>query len=419
MFALIDCNNFYASCERLFRPDLRNKPVIVLSNNDGCVIALSNEAKKLGIKMGVPYFEVKQFCREYNVQVFSSNYTLYGDLSERVMRVIEENWPHTEIYSIDEAFLNLTGLKSREAFSFCEDLQKKIFKFTGIPVSIGIGKTKTLSKIANRIAKKILQTPLFDVTDQYFWLEKIEVGDIWGVGRQWERKLRNFGVQTAADLTKLNLSFVRKNFNVVLQRTVMELNGIPCLELEVPEPKQSIISSCSFGGVQNNYLFVREAISHHCATAWAKMRDEGLLAQHLSVFIRSNPFREDLKQYSNMVGFRLVNPTDDIRVLTKMAKFCLKKIYRSEIYYHKSGVILADLIDKKYRQVDLFNQPENSTLLQTETLMNLMDTINEKYGSRTIRLAAEGFKKQWSMRRELKSPNYTTQWLELPTVYVR
>ena len=419
MFALIDCNNFYASCERLFRPDLRQKPVIVLSNNDGCVIALSNEAKKLGIKMGIPYFEVKQFCREHNVQVFSSNYTLYGDLSERVMRVIEENWPHTEIYSIDEAFLNLTGLKSREASNFCEDLQKKIFKFTGIPVSIGIGKTKTLSKIANRIAKKILQIPLFDVTDQYFWLEKIEVGDIWGVGRQWERKLRNFGVRTAADLTKLNLAFVRKNFNVVLQRTIMELNGIPCLELEVPEPKQSIISSCSFGGVQNNYLYVREAISHHCATAWAKMRDEGLLAQHLSVFIRSNPFREDLKQYSNMVGFRLVNPTDDIQVLTKMAKFCLKKIYRPEIHYHKSGVILADLIDKKYRQGDLFNQPEKSTLLQTETLMNLMGSINEKYGSRTIRLASEGFKKQWNMRRELKSPNYTTQWLELPTVYVR
>ncbi|HAT3877868.1 TPA: Y-family DNA polymerase [Legionella pneumophila] len=420
MFALIDCNNFYASCERLFRPDLRTTPIIVLSNNDGCVVARSNEAKALGIKMGVPYFEVKGLCKQHNVQVFSSNYTLYGDLSHRVMTVIEANWPDTEIYSIDEAFLNLKTLSEDKIDTFCTYLQKTILKHTGIPVSIGIGRTKTLAKVANHVAKKKLKIAVFNVTNQEeHWLSHLEVDDIWGVGRQWYKKLIGFGVTNALELSKLNPRFVKDRFNVVLQRTVLELRGKPCLELEEIAPKQSIMSSCSFGGLQSDFGFIQEAISHHCGTAWAKMRRQGLITQHLSVFVRSNPFREDLAQYSNSIGFRLVNPTDDVRYLTAAAKLCLKKIYRKGIQYHKCGVLLADLIDKQYRQMDLFHQPSDEKIIETEKVMKLICGINQKYGSRTMRLAAEGFRKSWSMKRQLKSPHYTTRWSELPIAYLK
>lgn len=420
MYALIDCNNFYASCERLFRPDLKNLPIIVLSNNDGCVVARSNEAKELGIKMGIPYFEVKGLCNQHKVQVFSSNYTLYGDLSNRVMTIIESNWPDTEIYSIDEAFLNLKTLPEDKIDSFCWDLQKMIIKNTGIPVSIGIGRTKTLAKVANHVAKKKLKIPVFNVTNQEKqWLPLLAVDDIWGVGRQWHKKLLGFGVTNAYELSQLNPRFVKDQFNVVLQRTVLELSGKPCLELEEIAPKQSIMSSCSFGGLQSDLGFIQEAISHHCGTAWAKMRRQGLIAQHLSVFIRSNPFREDLAQYSNSIGFCLINPTDDVRYLTKAAKLCLKKIYRKGIQYHKSGVLLANLIDKQYRQMDLFHQPSDEQLFEGEKIMTLMDSINQRYGPRTIRLAAEGFRKSWSMKRQLQSPHYTTRWSALPVAYLK
>lgn len=419
MFALVDCNNFYASCERLFRPDLRTTPIIVLSNNDGCVVARSNEAKALGIKMGVPYFETKALCKQHKVKVFSSNYTLYGDISQRVMSVIEEDWPETEIYSIDEAFLNLSTLPTSAHEKFCWALQKKILRHTGIPTSIGIGPTKTLAKLANHIAKKKMKTPVFAIEHNSKWLQEIEVNEVWGVGFQWTKKLFALGVRTAKDLAVLDRQLVKKKFNVVLQRTVLELNGISCIGLDIPEPKQSIMSSCSFGGLQNDYQVIREGISHHCATAWSKMRKQNLIAQHLSIFLRSNPFRNDLLQYSSIIGFRLVNPTDDLRMLTRCALYCLRKIYKPEIHYHKSGVLLADLVDKRYRQMDLFNQPSEHLLNTSDKVMNAMDLVNKKYGERTIRLAAEGFKKEWSMKRQLKSPNYTTRWSELPIVIAR
>ncbi|KTC86334.1 Y-family DNA polymerase [Legionella brunensis] len=420
MFALIDCNNFYASCERLFRPDLATTPIVVLSNNDGCVIARSNEAKALGIQMGVPFFKVKGLCKQHNVQVFSSNYTLYGNLSHRVMTVIEENWPDTEIYSIDEAFLNLKTLPEGKIDAFCWDLQKKIFRNTGIPISIGVGRTKTLAKVANHVAKKKLNTPVFNVTHQEErWLPHLEVDDIWGIRHQWHKKLVSLGVTNAYELSKLNPRFVKDHFNVVLQRTVLELSGTSCLELEAIAPKKTIMSSCSFGELQSDFGFIQEAISHHCGTAWDKMRRQGLIAQHLSVFIRSNPFREDLAQYSNSIGFRLVNPTDDVRYLTTAAKLCIKRIYRKGIQYHKCGVLLADLIDRQYRQMDLFHQPSDEKFFETEKVMSLINEINQKYGPRTIRLAAEGFQKSWSMKRQLKSPHYTSRWSELPLVFLR
>ncbi|WED43532.1 Y-family DNA polymerase [Legionella cardiaca] len=420
MFALIDCNNFYASCERLFRPDLRNLPLIVLSNNDGCVVARSNEAKEIGIKMGVPYFEVKGLCKQHNVHVFSSNYALYENLSHRVMTVIEENWPHTEIYSIDEAFLNVKSLPEDKIDAFCWHLQKTILKSTGIPISIGIGRSKTLAKVANHVAKKKLKIPVFNVTNQEeHWLVHLKLNEVWGIGHQWYKKLIEFGITNAYELSTMNPQFVKDHFNVVLQRTVLELSGKPCLELEEIAPKQSIMSSCSFGSLQSNFGFMQEAISHHCGIAWTKMRQQGLATQYMSVFIRSNPFRKDLTQYSNSIGFRLVNPTDDMRYLITAAKFCLERIYRKGIQYQKCGVLLADLTGKQCQQMDLFHQPSDQKLLETEKIMTLIDEINRKYGPRTLWPAAEGFHKSWSMKRQLKSPHYTTRWSDLPLAFLR
>lgn len=416
MFALIDCNNFYASCERLFRPDLRDKPIVVLSNNDGCVIARSNEAKALGIKMGEPFFQIKALCKQHKVHVFSSNYTLYGDLSQRVMSTIEEAWNEVEIYSIDEAFLDLSTMPSSLHVSFCEDLQKMILKVTGIPTSIGVGPTKTLAKIANHLCKKELKIPVFNVAGNSHWLGRVGVGDVWGVGRQWQKKLMDKGIYTALDLSQLNPHVIKKQYNVVLMRTVMELQGIPCGGLEETEPNKSIISSKSFGEMQTQFSALTQAISSHCARACEKARKQNLLASRIYVNIRSNPFRQDLEQYSKSIAFRLVNPTADTRIITKVAKLCLKKLYKPGIQYKKVGVMLEDLIDKTTLQLDLFHQPATEELNKRIQLMSVFDTINNRFGSHTIRLASEGYSKPWAMRSQMKSPCYTTRWSELPLV---
>lgn len=416
MFALIDCNNFYASCERLFRPDLRDKPIVVLSNNDGCVIARSNEAKALGIAMGEPYFKIKALSKQHKVHVFSSNYTLYGDLSSRVMSVIEASWPEVEVYSIDEAFLDLSSMPAAMHESFCTQLQKAILKSVGIPTSIGIGPTKTLAKIANHICKKELKIPVFNVSEQRHWLTKIRVGDVWGVGRQWQKKLITKGINTAFDLAQLNAHLIKKQYNVVLMRTIMELQGIPCAGLEVSEPKQSIMSSKSFGEMQTQFAPIAQAISSHCARACEKARSQNLVAQRLYVFIRGNPFRQDLEQYSNSMECRLVNPTDDTRIITKVAKLCLKKLFKPGVHYKKVGVMLEDLVNKSTMQLDLFHQPSDESLLKKDILMSLLDNINTRFGSHTIKLAAEGYAKPWAMRSQMRSPCYTTRWAELPIV---
>lgn len=245
------------------------------------------------------------------------------------------------------------------------------------------------------------------------------IQDVWGVGRQYCKQLTALGIKNALELSQMNPRFIKDRFNVVLQRTVLELSGKPCLDLEEIAARQSIMSSCSFGTLQTDFACIQEAISHHCSTAWAKMRRQGLTTQHLSVFIRSNSFREDLAQYSNSIGFRLVNPNDDLRHLTTIAKQGLKRIYRRGIQYHKCGVLLADLIDKQYYQKDLFHQPSDEQLFAAEKVMGLIDGINQKYGPKTMRLAAEGFRKSWSMKRQLKSPHYTTRWSELPVAYLK
>lgn len=416
MFAIIDCNNFYASCERLFQPALRDKPILVLSNNDGCVIARSNEAKALGFKMGDPYFQVKALCKQHKVHVFSSNYSFYGDMSWRVMSVIEENWPEVEIYSIDEAFLDLSTLAPAEQEAFCQQLQKKILRYTGIPVSIGIGPTKTLAKLANYVAKRELKIPVFNISNQRFWLAKIAVGDVWGVGRQWDKKLFQQGIYTAQDLANADLRGIKDAFNVILQRTVLELRGTPCAGLEVAEPRKSIVSSRSFGKLQTEYSSMAESVSSHCARACEKLRQQELVARHLSVFIHTNRFRSDLPQYHNSIGFKLVHPTDDVRYLTRCAKWCLRKIFRSGFHYQKAGVYLSDLIPKQGVQMDLFNQPSDQELKHTEQFMSVLEAVNNKYGRHTLRLAAEGYVQPWAMRTQLCSPSYTTKWSDLPLV---
>ncbi|HAT7809705.1 TPA: Y-family DNA polymerase [Legionella pneumophila] len=417
MFALVDCNNFYASCERLFRPDLQDVPIVVLSNNDGCCIARSNEAKALGIAMGEPYFKIKSLCARHGVKAFSSNYTLYGNISHRVMCTIEECWPHMEIYSIDEAFLDLRSLPMDCHDSFCQELQKKILKHTGIPTSIGIGRTKTLAKAANHLCKKILKIPVFNIaSNREQWLRKISVGDVWGVGRQWENKLIVRGIHTAYDLARTNTHLLKKSFNVVLMRTALELQGIACGGLEEVEPMQSIMSSKSFGQMQTQFTSIAESVSSHCARAVEKMRRQHLNCQRMVVFVHTNRFREDLAQHFQSIEFRFINPTDDLRLITKIAKRCLERIFKPGLYYKKSGVCLHDLIPKDSRQLDLFHQPSDEQLHHTEQLMGVLDQINQKYGRSTIRLAAEGSSKPWAMRAELKSPAYTTRWSDVPQV---
>lgn len=416
MYALIDCNNFYASCERLFRPDLRNQPIVVLSNNDGCVIARSNEAKALKIKMGEPYFKIKALCQQHHIHVFSSNYALYGDLSHRVMSIIENSWTSVEIYSIDEAFLDLSTLPAHQHDDFCIALQRYILKSTGIPTSIGIGQTKTLAKIANHVCKKELNIPVFNICNQRDWLKRIDIADVWGVGRQWTKKLQAIGILTAADLAAFNPNSLRSQFNVILMRTAMELQGTPCCGIQDTSIHQSIVSSRSFGNMQTEFQPLAQAVSSHVARAYEKLRHQHAQVLRLTVFVQTNPFRRDLLQYNNKIQFKLVQPTDDLRLLTRIARRCLFKIYKTGFQYKKVGVYFEELISQKYQQLDLFNQPTESLLHKKDDLMNLLDGINQKFGRHTIKLAAEGFVKPWAMRADMQSPHYTTQWSDLPTV---
>ncbi|CEG58787.1 Y-family DNA polymerase [Legionella fallonii] len=419
MFALIDCNNFYASCERLFRPDLRDRPIVVLSNNDGCVIARSNEAKALGITMGAPFFQIKALCQQHQVHAFSSNYTLYGDLSHRVMMTIEEQWPHLQIYSIDEAFLDLSSMPSFMREPFCCDLQKKILKNTGIPTSIGIGQTRTLAKIANHVARKIVKSPVVDISgSQNYWMQQIDVGDVWGIGCQWVHKLNKQGIQTAHDLAMTNHHLLKKQFNVVLMRTAMELQGISCASLDDAGTRQSILSSKSFGQMQTDFSSLAQSLSSHCARAVEKLRRQKLVTQRLWVFVHTNRFRDDLVQYFPSIELKFINPTDDLRLITTSAKRCLRRIFKPGYHYKKAGVCLEDLSPKNPRQLDMFHQPSDEQLTHTEQLMSVLDSINQRFGRQTIRLAAEGYSKPWAMRAELKSPAYTTRWTELAHVRI-
>ena len=411
--ALIDCNNFYASCERIFNPRLIGKPIVVLSNNDGCIITRSAEAKELGIKMGEPYFKAKKIIDKNNVRVFSSNYSLYGDISQRVMETLARFASDVEIYSIDEAFLGLNGFENYELSKYCQYIRRTIKQWVGIPVSIGVSTTKTLSKIANNLAKKnkeydgvcILKS-WFDINEA---LKLTSIEDVWGIGRRLSIFLKKYKINTAYDFTQLDKGWIRKNMGVVGEKTFLELCGVSCIELElIPSDKKSCCVSRSFSKPVEKIDDLEESVSSYGTRVAEKIREEGLVAESMSIFVLTNYFNRKEKQYSNSIKLQLPYPTNNSIKIVKRALEGIKKIYRQGYRYKKAGVILYGLTKAKQTRGLLDYDRESS-----DSIMNTLDRINERYGSSTIRLASEGVDKSWSMRRESVSPCYTTRFDDL------
>lgn len=419
VFALVDCNNFYASCEKLFRPDLKDTPVVVLSNNDGCVVARSREAKSLGIKMGVPAFQIKAEMQRHGILAFSSNYALYADLSSRVMRTLEEMAPRVEVYSIDEAFLDLTGIESALSLvEFGQQVRARIGHWIGITVCVGIAPTKTLAKLANHAAKKYPATQgVVDLTNpdrQRRLLALVPVDDVWGVGRRLSKRLNALGITTALDLANASPRAIRDQFSVVLERTVRELNGESCIELEeIPPTKKQIVCSRSFGVKVTHFELLREAVCEYATRATEKLRKEQQQAKVLTVFIRTSPFKDNEPQYSNSASGELLIPSCDTRDFIELANHLLKRIWKDGFRYAKAGVMLSDFYDPGMFQPGLFD--DVSTRSNSQQLMSVLDTINQS-GAGKVFFAGQGTKKDWSMKREHLSPAYTTRWDQLPRV---
>lgn len=416
--ALIDCNNFYASCERVFNPKLEGKPIIVLSNNDGMIIARSNEAKAVGIQMGEPLFKVQELVRKYDVKVFSSNYTLYGDMSHRVMTALEKFSPDVEIYSIDEAFVSLEGFESRNLDKYCRMIRNSIKKWTGIPVSVGIAQTKTLAKLANRRAKKAKELGgVLDLyTDQSIIEEHLrdtEVADIWGVGRQYTKVLKAHSIYTAQDFVNAPTEWVRKRMTVMGQRTQFELRGTPCITMETSRPdKKSIVSSRSFGKVTDSKQDLSEAIAYFTSIAAEKLRRQQSAAHILHVFIRTNPFK-DLEQYHNGVMMEFPIATNSTAELIEFAQRGLNQIFREGFMYHKVGVMLSELVYSDDTQPSFFDTVDRE---KSARIMTILDSVNKQYGANTLQYAAAGTRRSWRTKSDRKSPRYTTNWKELPVV---
>ena len=419
VFALVDCNNFYASCEKLFRPDLKDTPVVVLSNNDGCVVARSREAKLLGIKMGVPVFQIKAEMQRHGILAFSSNYALYADLSSRVMRTLEEMAPRVEVYSIDEAFLDLTGIESAISLvEFGQQVRERIGHWIGITVCVGIAPTKTLAKLANHAAKKYPATQgVVDLTNpdrQRRLLALVPVDDVWGVGRRLSKRLNALGITTALDLANASPRAIRDQFSVVLERTVRELNGESCIELEeIPPTKKQIVCSRSFGEKVTHFELLREAVCEYATRATEKLRKEQQQAKVMTVFIRTSPFKDNEPQYSNSASGELLIPSCDTRDFIELANHLLKRIWKDGFRYAKAGVMLSDFYDPGMFQPGLFD--DISTRSNSQQLMSVLDTINQS-GAGKVFFAGQGTKKDWSMKREHLSPAYTTRWDQLPRV---
>ena len=417
LVALVDCNNFYASCERVFKPDLEGKPIVILSNNDGCIVARSNEAKALGIPMGAPLHLWKDLIQQHQIHVFSSNYALYGDLSRRVMRLLARYSPHQEIYSIDESFLDFTGMPHPVAHAM--RLRHEIRKRTGIPVAVGIASTKTLAKLANFCAKKrepwkamgVCNLNDLEPVALRELLSSIEVGEVWGVGYRSVKKLAALGLTTVEQLKTADAKIIRQHFSVVMERTVAELNGIACLEMEEIHPdKQQIVSSCSFGHLVTSLNELEASIASHVARGVEKLRGQGSVAALLTVFIQTNPFRTQDRQYSPSLTVSLVLPSDDVFILQKAANQALGQLYKPEYQYKKAGIMLSGIFPNTVRQDDLFAPPPDAA---RQSLLKVLDQINRQYGRGAVKTATELLGKSWHMRQTLRSPRYTTCWEEL------
>lgn len=419
--ALVDVNNFYVSAERVFNPKLEGKPVAVLSNNDGCVVARSAEVKALGVPMGEPWFKLKDLARKHGIIALSSNYALYADMSNRVMSVLADFSPRQEIYSIDECFLDLAGLPG-ERSRIGQDIRNRIQKWVGVPVCVGIAPTKTLAKLANHCAKKALagQEGVCDFTAMSErelgpLLSSIDVGEIWGVGRKLSAHLKVGGIETVRQLRDFDVTRLRSRFGVVMERTVRELRGTSCLEMtEISPPKQQIISSRSFGKYVTNLQELEEAVSAYMGRAAEKLRAQDSVAATAYVYIRTNPHKEGEPQYSPGMMVGLPHPTNDTRLLTEAVLACLYRIYRPEFRYQKAGVMLSDITPAGIIQRDLFTQAQAAG--RSDRLMETLDRINNRMGPGTLRLASEGIGQGWRMKRGNMSPAYTTRWSELPVV---
>lgn len=417
--ALVDVNNFYASCERLFRPDLAHKPVLVLSNNDASVIARSKEVKALGIKMGMPAFQIEHLVRKHNIHCFSSNYALYADMSARVMSTLEQLTPRIEVYSIDEAFADLTGtehLCSLEEYG--QDLKDKIAKWVGLPVCVGIAPTKTLAKLANHGAKTYPGTKgVVDLTDpqrQEKLMKLVPVGEVWGVGSRISKRLNALGITTAYELSRYNPRAARGQFSVVLERTIRELNGESCIELEeAPPTKQQIICSRSFGRKIKDYEVMREALCSYTARAIEKLRAEQREAKMINVFIRTSPFIDPQQQYSNSATRVLELPSADSRDFIRVVTELLTRLWRDGFEYAKAGVMISDFYEPGTQQIDMFSDDQGRP--KSRELMNAIDSINGS-GLGKVFYAAQGTARNWTMKREKLSPAYTTRWSDLPKV---
>ena len=419
-FALVDGNNFYVSCERVFNPKLEGRPVVVLSNNDGCVVARSAEVKALGVKMAVPWFQLKDLARKYGILAYSSNYTLYADMSNRMMRVLSTYSPQQEIYSIDECFLGFDGFPKADLFGMGQHIRRQVKQWVGIPVCVGIASTKTLAKLANHSAKKSLAGAdgvcdfgQMNAIELDTLFDRIGVGEVWGVGRRLSERLAGMGVTTVRSLRDADARMIRDTFSVVLERTVMELRGISCLELEELAPaKKQIMSSRTFGAYIHALPELEEAVSTYMARAAEKLRRQGSVAGAVQVYIRTNPFNESHPQYQQGITVPLTQATSDTVRLTRAALWGLKRIFRPGYAYQKAGVMLLDLGPAEQTQGVLFEtaSPEHPALMQ------VMDRANARWGRGTLKLAAEGVKKPWQMKRDHKSPAYTTRWEDLPRV---
>ncbi|MFP1263377.1 Y-family DNA polymerase [Klebsiella michiganensis] len=417
MFALCDVNSFYASCETVFRPDLKGRAVVVLSNNDGCVIARSAEAKPF-VKMGEPYFKQKEMFRRHGIIAFSSNYELYADMSNRVMTTLEELSPRCEIYSIDEAFCDLTGVRNcRDLTDFGREIRETVLRRTHLTVGVGIAQTKTLAKLANHAAKQWQRqtggvVDLSNLERQRKLMALLPVDEVWGVGRRISKKLESMGIDTVLKLADTDIRFIRKHFNVVLERTVRELRGEPCLGLEEFAPvKQEIVCSRSFGGRITEYHEMRQAICSYASRAAEKLRGEHQYCRFISAFVKTSPFALNEPYYGNSASVKLLTPTQDSRDIITAATKCLDAIWRDGHRYQKAGVMLGDFYSQGVAQLNLFD--DNAPRQNSEKLMEVLDHLNAKDGRGTLYFAGQGIQTAWQMKREMLSPRYTTRYSDL------
>ncbi|HDX8905166.1 TPA: Y-family DNA polymerase [Klebsiella michiganensis] len=417
MFALCDVNSFYASCETVFRPDLKGRAVVVLSNNDGCVIARSAEAKPF-VKMGEPYFKQKEMFRRHGIIAFSSNYELYADMSNRVMTTLEELSPRCEIYSIDEAFCDLTGVRNcRDLTDFGREIRETVLRRTHLTVGVGIAQTKTLAKLANHAAKQWQRqtggvVDLSNMERQRKLMALLPVDEVWGVGRRISKKLESMGIDTVLKLADTDIRFIRKHFNVVLERTVRELRGEPCLGLEEFAPvKQEIVCSRSFGGRITEYHEMRQAICSYASRAAEKLRGEHQYCRFISAFVKTSPFALNEPYYGNSASVKLLTPTQDSRDIITAATKCLDMIWRDGHRYQKAGVMLGDFYSQGVAQLNLFD--DNAPRQNSEKLMEVLDHLNAKDGRGTLYFAGQGIQTAWQMQREMLSPRYTTRYSDL------